>query len=254
MATLGEIRWHAIRWLGKRIMTLPSSKRHHLLIACMPKSGSTYLMAIIGHLPKMRIVRLVPGYDRREQELDISRLLAADGFNYVSQHHTRFSEPTKILLDRFCIHPIVLVRNIFDVVISIRDHLRNEGVVSPIAYINPEAIQWDDERLERFIVQMAIPWYFNFYLSWLDCNSKTLVRYEDLIRTPESVILSICDSASIQCNSEKITEAVQSAQQAFTRKNVGVAGRGQGLSHENRRMIYEMASYYTGIDFSPIGL
>lgn len=162
----------------------------------MPKSGSTYLTAILGRMPGMKIVSLVPGYDRREQELDIGMLRATDGIDYVAHHHVRFSRPTMTLLDHFCIKPVVQVRNIFDIVVSIKDHLRNESIEGSMGYVVPEMVRWDDQQLERFIVQMMIPWYFNFYMSWRDCESRILVRYEELIRTPESVVTSICERTS----------------------------------------------------------
>jgi hypothetical protein len=220
----------------------------------MPKSGSSYLTAILGRLPGMGVVSLVPGYDRREQELDIGMLRAADGMDYVAHHHVRFSKPTMILLSHFCVKPIVQVRNIFDIVISLRDHLRNESLEGSMGYVVPGMERWDDDQLERFIVQMMIPWYVNFYMSWLDCESKSLVRYEDIIRTPESVVASICEQASLRCSAQEISQAIYAAGQSYTRRNVGMTGRGQGMNDETRRLIHEMVAYYAGVDFSPIGL
>jgi hypothetical protein len=202
----------------------------------------------------MRIVSLVPGYDRREQELDIGMLRAADGIDYVAHHHIRFSRPTMTLLNHFCIKPVVQVRNIFDIVVSLRDHLRNESLEGSMGYVAPGMERWDDAHLERFIVQMMIPWYFNFYMSWLDCRSKCLVRYEDLIRNPESVVAGICEQAMLKFSAEQIAYSIQAADQSFTRKNVGVAGRGQGIKDETRYLVHDMAAFYDGVDFSPLGL
>lgn len=255
MGILGNMHWLANRAYRKYVLTRPpSTRRHHLIVACMPKSGSSYLTAILGRLPGMRIISLVPGYDRREQELDISMLRSADNIDYVAHHHIRFSRPTMTLLNHFCIKPIVQVRNIFDIVVSLRDHLRNESLESSMGYVAPGMERWDDEQLERFIVQMMLPWYFNFYMSWRDCESKCLVRYEELIRHPESVVTSICEQTLLKCSAEQIAHSIQAASQSFTRKNKGVAGRGQSIKDETRNLIHEMAAYYVGVDFSPIGL
>lgn len=45
-----------------------------VLVACMPKSGSTYLSGAIEALPGFIRAHLVPGYGRREQELCIEKL------------------------------------------------------------------------------------------------------------------------------------------------------------------------------------
>lgn len=229
-------------------------KCHHLLVACMPKSGSTFLATVLGNLPGMQTVSLVPGFDRREQELDISLLHAMHHLNYVAQQHIRYSLPTEKMLRHFGIKPVVLVRNLFDVVISIKDHFRNESIEGSMAYVVPEMKDWEDSQLERFIVQMMIPWYFNFYMSWMSCESKHLVRYEDLVQSPESVIAEISDRMSLGVSQESILRAITISENSPTRKNRGVAGRGEKLGEDNKRLIHAMASFYKGVDFSPIGI
>ena len=39
-----------------------------------------------------------------------------------------------------------------------------------------------------------------------------------------------------------------------TRKNVGVTGRGDTLSHEQKQRIKDMAKYYPNIDFTALGI
>lgn len=230
------------------------SKHHHLLIACMPKSGSTYLRMLLAGLPDMRSASLVPGHGRREQELDVGRLRATYSLNYVAQHHIRYSSPLGELLDQFDVKPIVLVRNIFDIVISVRDHFRNESVEGSMAYIHPDMILWEDRKLEHFIVTMCIPWYFNFYMSWTDCSAKCLVRYEDLVHSPASVVGVICKEFSVESSPEMIDRTVDAANMLNTRKNQGIIGRSKDLEDTTKEQILEMASFYEDVDFTPIGL
>lgn len=255
MITLAQLRWRAAEKYLQRHLSRPrSSRNRHLLVACMPKSGSTYLTTILGALPEMQILYLVPGYDRREQELDISMLRAANGLNYVAQHHVRCSQPTLTLLRHFSITPIVQVRSIFDIVVSIRDHFRTEGLEASMAYVARGMEQWPDERLDLFIARMMVPWYFNFYVSWLTCDEAIRVRYEELIREPASIVKAICAKASLACTDTDIANAIQQASRSSTRKNKGVAGRGEALSEHTRQVIADMAAFYPGVDFSPMGL
>jgi hypothetical protein len=220
----------------------------------MPKSGSSYLTAILGHLPRVETVSLVPGYDRREQELDIGLLRAANNLNYVAQHHVRYSEVTHALVRHFHLRPIVQVRNLFDVVVSIRDHIRKESTISPLAYVPYEVCCWEDPKLESFIVKMMLPWYFSFYVSWLDSPEKFLVRYEDLVERPQQIIEHICQWCCLPCKQADIEIAILKTRGVFTRKNIGVPGRGQSLTDQARNLIYEMASFYKQINFSIVGL
>ncbi|RMG85935.1 MAG: hypothetical protein D6712_08630 [Chloroflexi bacterium] len=231
-----------------------SKDKHHLLVACMPKSGSTFLTRIISELPGFSNVALVPGYGHREQELDTLMLLYWHRKNYVAQHHVRYSETLSQQITRFGLRPIVLVRNIYDIVISIKDHLRNESVVSPMGYVFPYMTAWDDAELEIFIANMILPWYFNFYLSWLECENKLLIRYEKLRENPVHVVSTICEFYKLGLAKVDIESAIEAAKSKNTRKNKGIAGRGLSLAPEAREHIDKMASFYKGVDFSPIGI
>ena len=231
-----------------------SSDSQHLLVACQPKSGSTYLTRIISCLPDFRTASLVPGYGRREQELDASLLASFHSSNYVAHHHVRYSEATGVLLNRFHVKPVVLVRDIFDIVVSLRDHFRRESVESSMGFVFPYMKDWPDAQLEGFIAQMIVPWYFNFYLSWLECENRFMLNYEDLRTDAFAAVMSINDHFSLGYDSVAINRAVELANSSFTRKNQAIAGRGASLDAATKDAIYEMASYYDGVDFSPMGI
>jgi hypothetical protein len=232
-----------------------SSKHHHLLLACMPKSGSTWLATMLACLPGFRPGILVNGYDRREQELSEVQLLLNRHSNYVAQMHVRYSEPTAQLIRRFSLKPIVLVRNIFDIVPSIRDHWHCESVRGPACYLKNEMTKWSSDRAEEFIVNMGMPWYFNFFLSWTECESKLLLTYEEMSQSPHHVLEKICHYYSIFVTPSQIDDAVLAADVSnATRRNKAEVGRGATISAAAAQKILEMASYYPGVDFSPIGI
>src|ERR1700735_4223003 len=68
-----------------------SAKPVHILIACMPKSGSTFLSDVIGQCPDFRRAVLTPSAGRREQEIDEQLLRRLDRVSFVAQHHVRNS-------------------------------------------------------------------------------------------------------------------------------------------------------------------
>ena len=231
-----------------------SCNHHHLLVACMPKSGSTFLSAALANLPGFQGIGLTPGYGRREQELDTLSMLFYHRTNYVAQQHVRYSGSMEVWRQSLGIKPIVLVRDIFDVIPSLRDHFRREDTVGPMGYVTQEMVGWEDSKLDYFIATMLIPWYFNFYRSWLDCENMLMVRYEDINADPASVVGRIVDHYGLGFSRETIESAVNKAQGGLTRKNQAIVGRGQNLSEEVKARIYEMADFYPGVDFSPIGI
>lgn len=226
----------------------------HVLLACMPKSGSTFLCNAIAALPEFNNAVLVPNWGRREQELDEACLERVSDQNYVSQVHVRYSEATKSLIEKHRLWPVVLVRNIFDVIPSFIDHHRKESLLHPMAFV-PEGIQdWSFEESARFVSTMIIPWYFNFYMSWYKVPNTLMVRYEKWVEEPELELALICQHIGLDVEQEVIDRAVSSVINASPRKNAVSPGRGASLPEDCVRQIHSMARFYQGTDFSPIGL
>jgi len=82
----------------------------------------------------------------RTTELAVLNCALLHGFNYVAQHHVRNSQPTEILLSVFGIYPVVLIRNLYDCVASLYDHLHKEDVTLPMAYVPVDFVDWNRER------------------------------------------------------------------------------------------------------------
>jgi hypothetical protein len=232
---------------------LPSSSRHYV-VACFPKSGSTYLSAILANLIQGTQVGLVPGYGFREQELAPAYLALYHNLDYVAQHHLKCSAATMEMLSRFSIYPIVQIRNLFDVAVSLIDHLEIHPV-TPVAFVADSYEHFDHETKTRFFAEMVAPWYINFFVSWTysDCPA-TWVSYEDLIGNELETVRRICADTGLEVTDTEILAAVAAAGQSETRLNKGVTGRGQALPEELKDRILALTRFYPSIDFSPIGL
>ena len=229
-----------------------------LLLACFPRSGSTFLASILAHLPGFQKVSLVPAYGRREQELALEWLLAThQGLgNYVAQHHVRYSEQTGHLLTLFALQPIVLVRNIFDVVVSIRDYLKTGAPAIAQAFVPTDLPSWEDERIDEFIADLIVPWYLNFFASWSGCPNRIQFTYELLIADPAVAVAQVRDRGGLTVTDAEIAAAVAAARgsPASTRFNVGISGRGKELSAQVVSRIQVLARYYGDLDLAPIGI
>jgi len=217
----------------------------HILIACMPKSGSTFLSSVIAELPGFRRAHLTPAYGRREQELDRACLRQADPHGYVAQHHVRYSAWTARMSHEHGLAPVVLVRNLPDAVVSLRDHLRRESVASPIFHAEAHHASLDDATLEAMIVRLALPWYVNFYMGWRQAPNALFVTYADLVAAPVQTVRRVLDFAGASTSEAEVEAAVRKVgRNQDTRMNVGVTGRGATLPAPVMNALLELLDFY----------
>ncbi|KAA1427278.1 sulfotransferase [Nocardioides antri] len=254
---------------------IPGANSRAVLVACMPKSGSTFLSAALSAMPGFRREHVVPSYARREQELsepEIQRAFAATqvlrrAFDqgqmasphrpraWVAQNHVKHNAETQALIDRYQIVPVCLVRNIFDIVVSLRDHVVNDSPLTAAAYIDESMVSWEPERMYEFLVDLAVPWYIHFYVSWVKAEHKVLVTYEDLIADPHGQLRRILKFGQLPWNNDAIAEALETvAGGVNVRKNVGTTGRGDAIPVELRARVERFCQYYPDVDFGPIGI
>lgn len=226
----------------------------HVLVACMPKSASSFLAAAIAGLPGMRQVSYSEGRDFREQELDLHRLCQYATIPSVSQQHVRYSSVTEELIRDFGITPVVLTRNLFDVVASMRDHVRGPESRGPAGYLTERHLALPDHELDVVIADIMMPWYFTFYLSWLECPEALRFTYEDVRSDPGRVLSRIAEVAEMDCSPDCIRGAVESALATAPRLNKGVSGRGESIAPEARERILHLAAHYPEKDFTVLGL
>ena len=228
-------------------------RRPHVLIACMPKSASTFVTDVLAEMPGMRRAHLSWTYGAREQVLDVVQMARFDLTAYVAQHHVRYSGHVAEAIAEYGLTPVVLTRNLFDVVASYRDHIRNESTESPIIPLGPEHAALPDAELEDLIADLIAPWYISFYVGWRNVEALH-VTYDQVRTAPADVIGEICSRARIRVEASAVDRAIQAARTKSHRFNKGVAGRGQAISPQARARIASFARHFPDIDFSPIGI
>jgi len=251
------LRW-VLRWKQKH----PGIKEF-ILIACMPKSGSTFLANALSQLTGYRYAHLTYAYERSEQNLYLPKLIDSSGFGSVTHIHLRATEATLDLLKMFSVKPVILVRNIFDIVVSIRDHMFNEGYEFPTFYCDDGFKTMDVENQYDFIIEQGLPWYFNFYVSWIKAIENHRVEalwlvYDEMISDWDKTLKQVADFYHIPRTDGEIADALQQTiaiNKKKTRLNKGISGRSRSaLTEDQRRKIARMARFYPDVDFSPIGI
>jgi hypothetical protein len=255
------------RWLDllntvqKKELSRRTQKIHVWHIAA-PKSGSTWLTTILTELLCWNVCPLIPEHNRREQEIETINLLysSMQDFCFSPQQHCRYSDSTKRIIERLGIKPVLQYRNIFDTVVSFYDHCNEMKLIFPMAYMDePNWNGLDDTKKLDFVIDLIVPWYFNFYGGWFSSDlikdgKILLVSYDDLIADPHKQVKRILDWIGVEKTDEEIHSSILSAGRKKTRKNVGISGRGAVLSNEQKQKIRNLASYYPQINFSVLGL
>lgn len=222
---------------------LPLPRKPHILIACMPKSASTFVATSLAQYQGLRRARLVPYWGAREQELSPVRLSRHYRQGYVAQHHLKNSEWTQELARRYRLSQVVLVRDLFDVVASLRDHVRREPL-NHVDQFHGYYASLSDSALEEALVLHSLPWYMQFYGSWRGQNGALMVSYEEMVAAPVATLARILTHAGLAADHDKISQAISKGRQQEVRLNVGVTGRGRDISPRARDMLYALLDSY----------
>lgn len=243
------------------VYSLLPRKRSHMWVIAAPKSGSTWLSAILENYLGWETRSLTLSYDRREQEPSLRALAQAASLDKVlwKHQHTRASKATTELIRRASIWPIIQTRDIHDTVMSCVDHFRRESPICPMAYMDDQ--QWrrlDGDSKIQFIIDMVAPWYFNFYAGWFSSDLVRdkvayVCRYENLQRDPVGELMKICEHFGLPGNQREAQAAVDLTTSQSTRRNQGIVGRGAALSEAQKATLARMRSYYPEIDFCSVG-
>lgn len=231
----------------------------HIFIACVPKSGSTFLKNLLLGITGFRDAFMVNMASQFEQELYLPILRNTAHLDTVTQQHCRASDVNIHLMQAFEIRPVVLVRNIFDSVMSLLDFY--DGGASANSYFREDYRSLDPETKLDLIIDNFVPWYFQFVASWSlaekqDRLELLWLRYEDLVADKSDSVQKVLGfyglSAPVK-GIEKMIKETESRKEK-TRFNKGVAGRGKaGLSDEQKERIVRFARYFPTTDFTCIG-
>ncbi len=241
---------------------LQKNVKKHVFLICAPKSGSTWLTNILKRILKWKIVKLLPAFEHREQEIDLAPLSEsnAKGKIFSPHQHLRYSHHTENIINILDSYVILQLRNIFDTIISYKDHLDKESVKVPAAFMNDE--NWkllNDEQKLAFVVDLVVPWYFNFYCGWMTSNLHKegrikIITYSDMKKDAFTTVKSILEYIKEPFSDQEIHNAMEKVAKKNTRKNKGVSGRGNQLSDELKKRVISYTKYYPSIDFDLFGI
>ncbi|MDX4012709.1 sulfotransferase domain-containing protein [Aliarcobacter skirrowii] len=252
--------------LIKSLIPILSSKTLVMHVAA-PKSGSTWFDKIMQETRKFKFATLIEDYGRREQEIQlevfIKNIIDVNERVYFKHQHIRVSQYVIEFIHCFGIKVIFQIRNIFDIVYSVRDHFVNESISGPGVYVTTEYFNFSEEKQFDMIIDLAMPWFFNFFAGWFEYikNNQNenlyILTYENLKQNTSEELKKIFRFLNFDdFTDNKIEEVLLMAEKNpnLIRKNKAISGRGKDLTDNQRNRILKMAGYYPDIDFSLIGI
>ena len=232
----------------------------HLFIACVPKSASTFLKNLLLRLTGYRDLFAVYAAGQTEHEIYLPTLCEHADSNTVTQQHCRASDANVHLMQAFGIRPVVLVRNIFDSVMSLLDFYNGGAFKS--SYFRADWPTLDEETKIDLLIENVIPWYFQFVGSW-DLAEKQQrlevhwLSYEEFIADKCSAVLKILRFHGLGASRRGVEQCIREVESngRKNRFNKGVAGRGRsGLTDRQKDQVRRLARYFPSTDFGRIGL
>lgn len=238
----------------------PELLGRHLFIACVPKSASTFLKNLLVNLTGYRDLFTVYAAGQSEHEIYLPTLRESADRDTVTQQHCRASDANLHLMQAFAIRPVVLVRNIFDSVMSLLDFY-NKGAFRT-SYFRADWPLLDDETKIDLLIENVIPWYFQFVASWDLAEKQKRIEvhwlsYEELIADKPSSVLKVLEFYGLGASRRGIEQRIGEieSEERKIRFNKGVTGRGKsGLNQQQHDHVRRLTRYYPSTDFSLIGL
>lgn len=234
--------------------------KKHICIACFPKSGSTFLARTLEKVLNFKFLHYAHMGD---SEHDIEEPILIDRLhrNTVTHLHMTATSNNLLAIARYKLKLVIQIRNIFDCIVSLRDHILEQSKIWPMAIVEEEFTTWKEEDQYDFLIANFLPWYIKFYVSWskVDQNQPIYwIKYEDLMENQYETISKLLIFYNIKINNQKLEEVLHhniNLKKGEYRFNVGIPGRGvKRLNNDQINRIEGFARFYPSIDFEKIGL
>lgn len=238
----------------------PEQLGRHIFIACLPKSASTFLKNLLVNLTGYRDLFTVYAAGQSEHEIYLPTLRESAHLDTVTQQHCRASDANIHLMQGFGIRPVVLVRNIFDSVMSLLDFF-NKGAYQT-SYFRRDWPSLDDETKVDLLIENVIPWYFQFVASWDQAEKQKRLEvywltYEEFVADKASSVLKVLEFYGLGAPRRGVEQRIRDieSEKRKNRFNKGQTGRGKsGLNERQKEQIRRLTRYYPSTDFARIGL
>lgn len=237
-----------------------------VVVTAAPKSGSTFLANTLRAVTRLRNFRLCAAYSTNEHDLYLPALCLMSGYGCVSQLHMKGTFHNAVLMRTFGIRPVILVRRIDDIVVSLQHDLRRKAQRPTVgsgqegySFVWQDACtrELSDARRLDFIIDLAVPWFVNFYVSWYRlCQQGAVealwVTYEEMQADPKATVRNVLSFLGFDAQLALPAEILGRKYHTF---RDGRVGQGAAvLTAEQQQRLRQRFAYYSDVDFGRYGL
>ncbi|MHC5060121.1 MAG: sulfotransferase domain-containing protein [Planctomycetota bacterium] len=218
----------------------------NIFVTCFQKSGSSFLANVLQKVTRFEYRDVVQFFGHEEQDLYEEKLKPFRTLNTVTRQHVKGTKNNLDLMRKYGIRPVVSTRNIFDVLLSLYDHIENLTPVVPTGYVHEKYFQMNRDEKLTHLIRVHLPWYFNFFVSWLEASQSidTLwISYEQFFTEQVRTTSRILQYYGLFADRETIKKAFLSidARRKNIKFNVGISGRGKSLADFHKNAIIDLA-------------
>ncbi len=234
--------------------------KRHLLVAPFPKSASLYFCHLLSKITGFPKVSIKCGKGWGHNCIHASALVDAMSRDNIIMQHLMPDDYNIDMLQSLGPQVLLIHRDIFDVVVSYRDHLVKRAGKEPLYTVpNGQLLSFTPERQLDYVVDMIMPWYIQFYAAWERVDPKRLskqwIDYEQVTGEPVTALEMTVRFYGLDVTSERVKAVVAEHGLRQVNFNMGVTGRGRdALSSAQKARIRALTAYHPDIDFSRIGL
>ena len=237
-----------------------------VVVTAAPKSGSTFLANTLRAITRLRSFRLCAAYSTNEHDLYLPALCLMNRYGCVSQLHIKGSFHNAALMRTFGIRPIILVRRIDDIVVRLQHDLKTKAQRPTIgtgqegySFVWQDRCTRDlsDERRLDLVVDLAVPWFVNFYVSWYRLCEQGAVEalwltYEEMIADAEGTVRKALAFLGLDADAPIPAAVLERKYPTFRDGRVGQGA--SALTALQRERLRERFAYYPDVDFGRYGL
>lgn len=256
---------------------LAKSRGSNIYVACMPKSGSSYFATTIAKGLDYKFALTTSsrinnpsnfGINGREQELCelaiIKKILMNQKKGLIAQHHTKACSYTAKTLLAYNFKLIVLIRNIFDIIVSADEMLKKYDMGNPSNQgfrILPSKFNSMDKQVRyELLAKTTGVFCIEFYLSWLrqkEMGTEFLeVNYDEEIALDKGnklllakKVAQFLDLDNSNTKNLKKTFSERKINEKTARFNKGTTNQGQKISSKTKKFLIDYAKSF-GSDLS----
>ncbi|MDE2162501.1 MAG: sulfotransferase domain-containing protein [Alphaproteobacteria bacterium] len=226
-------------------------RRPLVMFAFPPKAAGTFLRSAAVDAVDGQLIRLTHAQGGRDGTPYLPTLLLYyEGWfplsTLVTHIHMQALPSNRHLLEAFDIKPVIMIRDVSDMLSSYLDMLNSNGSRVPEHWLNcsfPSNFEGlAHEKKVDFLIDFLGPWYASYYATWLSYAEEMpgrvcVLQYPDFRQDPAKALETALRHSRVEQTYEHCQEAVRRTwdERQRHRFNKGYGGRGK-LYFDARQM------------------